>query len=446
MKARSQIMDYRSQIIKALLLALGLSLIAISAHALDYPHTFFPSGVNTVDCQDCHYIHGGAPWETVPLNIDETYNNNLCLGQCHNDVIANHAEPHSSLTVSGSYWAGQGGWSIGCYDCHDTHSHNQPDAYGSSSYLDSGDSDLIANLNEITKTGAGWDDTGSGEFAGMMVIPDTTDPFYVYQIISNTTDTLTVRGPMVQRWGDPLLTIGNSYNFAIFYGGLVRSTIKVPDIATCEVVANEFICVAENYTPTPVKFFRKTGDNSFADADTTYDGICEVCHTQTDKHKNDGTGASHNDGLKCTDCHNHAEGFKGGGCNSCHAYPPHPGDGNIYQGVEGKGAHQVHVEYISQLVYGQSYTLQLDPDNDTFGTGSPGVICGTCHTNTSGNHIAGERIIDFSNDPLNGVTLEFEDASTNIYNGTSGSDHNVTLKTCSNVSCHYQTTPQWEPW
>jgi hypothetical protein len=61
-----------------------------------------------------------------------------------------------------------------------------------------------------------------------------------------------------------------------------------------------------------VVFTATTGANSFADGDATYDGICEVCHTQTDHHQNDGSAPnqSHNDGADCTGCHTHLDGFQ----------------------------------------------------------------------------------------------------------------------------------------
>lgn len=64
-----------------------------------------------------------------------------------------------------------------------------------------------------------------------------------------------------------------------------------------------------------VKFLRYTGVNSFADGDTTYDGVCEVCHTQTKYYKWNGSGfANHSggfnhDGADCNTCHSHAVGF-----------------------------------------------------------------------------------------------------------------------------------------
>lgn len=66
------------------------------------------------------------------------------------------------------------------------------------------------------------------------------------------------------------------------------------------------------------------GLNSFADGNATYDGVCEVCHTQTVNHQNgtvlpDNSNHAHNAGLQCTRCHLHSGGFKGGGpCSACH--------------------------------------------------------------------------------------------------------------------------------
>ncbi|MFQ6108810.1 MAG: cytochrome c3 family protein [Candidatus Aminicenantales bacterium] len=51
---------------------------------------------------------------------------------------------------------------------------------------------------------------------------------------------------------------------------------------------------------------------SFADGDDNYDGICEVCHTQTKHHRNNSTGKhQHNKGRTCTlsNCHSHINGF-----------------------------------------------------------------------------------------------------------------------------------------
>jgi predicted CXXCH cytochrome family protein len=50
--------------------------------------------------------------------------------------------------------------------------------------------------------------------------------------------------------------------------------------------------------------------NSFADGDSTYDGICEACHTATNHHLNNSAGDhSHHAGETCTRCHSHADAF-----------------------------------------------------------------------------------------------------------------------------------------
>jgi predicted CXXCH cytochrome family protein len=68
-----------------------------------------------------------------------------------------------------------------------------------------------------------------------------------------------------------------------------------------------------------VIFTATSGTNSYADGDTDYDGICEVCHTGTVQHNNTGTTGQHNAGNDCGSCHGHDGGFAGaGGCTACH--------------------------------------------------------------------------------------------------------------------------------
>jgi hypothetical protein len=69
-----------------------------------------------------------------------------------------------------------------------------------------------------------------------------------------------------------------------------------------------------------VTFTATSGTNSYADGDATYDGVCEVCHTGTDQHRNDGSAGQHNAGNTCITCHGHDGGFAGSGaCRDCHA-------------------------------------------------------------------------------------------------------------------------------
>jgi len=70
----------------------------------------------------------------------------------------------------------------------------------------------------------------------------------------------------------------------------------------------------------PVTFTALTGPGSFADGDTVRDGICEVCHTTTWYHREDGTGTPHHEGTDCRACHRHDSGFHPvtGSCLVCH--------------------------------------------------------------------------------------------------------------------------------
>jgi predicted CxxxxCH...CXXCH cytochrome family protein len=127
----------------------------------------------------------------------------------------------------------------------------------------------------------------------MVLIPNTSKWYFMYQIISNTADTITVQGV----FNTTYIQAGN--NFTVVYGQLVKDYVN------------------SMY----VRFFRPEGTKSFADGDATYDGICEVCHTQTTYHRNNATGDhTHQAATNCTTCHAHEEGFAG--CAGCHGLPP----------------------------------------------------------------------------------------------------------------------------
>ncbi|MEW6745466.1 MAG: cytochrome c3 family protein [Planctomycetota bacterium] len=84
-----------------------------------------------------------------------------------------------------------------------------------------------------------------------------------------------------------------------------------------------------NSGPRPVLFLNLEGPNSFADGDAVYDGVCEVCHTVTDFHRNDDSGDhSHFAGQNCAACHDHWDGFRpiphpqaNTDCSNCHWNP-----------------------------------------------------------------------------------------------------------------------------
>jgi len=221
-------------ILKAFVLALGLTVIGVAAYALDYPH----SGINAIGCGSCHTPHGGGAGLLLlllpdpPLDIDDTQINHLCWN-CHNDVTAPYERTHSSLAIDNSY----GDWTVECTNCHEPHKQKQFRTYGSGSYRATGIVDVVT-ATTLTKTGAGWT---PDQFQGFVLIPNITEPNYNYGIFSNTTSTLNIDDGSLPTPSMNLSKVTAGVDtFAVVYGQLVRERIAYPNVTS---VAN------------PVKFF-----------------------------------------------------------------------------------------------------------------------------------------------------------------------------------------------
>lgn len=340
----------------ARLVAAFLTLLATYALTLDSASANYPHMPEFgVDCAACHFGHGG----TYPDDTD-------CLG-CHDGSFAPQVVGHSSDTTSNKY----GTWSMSCTTCHNGMYQWQFRDYGAEAYIFSGTSDP-GGITEttLTMTGASW---MPDEFAGYQLIPNlVADDTYSYRIVANTEDTIVVDEPMYL----DVITTGNT-SFAVIYGRLVKTAIETP-----------------NDGSKPVRFFDNTGPNSFADGDTAFDGVCEVCHTQTNHHRNDGNApgdfddsggfVGHNDGDDCTECHPHSSGFQPS-CGSCHDYPPTSGthakhlDPGIagYYGIDCSTCHYdaPHQSGTAEIVAGDLY-MQFNHLPMTF---SNGICSDGCH-------------------------------------------------------------------
>lgn len=339
----------KNVMIKAFVFAVGLSVIPLFAHALDYPH----NDINTIGCSSCHITHSGGtgllPPHT-PADIDDTQINNLCWS-CHNDVTAPYEKTHSSLTIDNGY----GDWTVECTTCHEPHKQKQFRAYGGASYLDTGTLTAVTAVPPPPPTDDLLEDATAtwiaDEYKGFIVFPDITDiEFNSYKIKTNDTTTLAV----TEQINTGKVAPGDTY--AIVYGKLIRETITTP-----------------NSGDKPTRLFRSTGNNSFADGDATYDGVCEVCHTQTTHFRNDDLGPDqlHTNvggaaGEDCIDCHAHENGFGhggGSGCIPCHGHDA----GYEYQAgefSEGRGTYQSHSTHT---------------ENDTDDVRGPHLPCNECH-------------------------------------------------------------------
>lgn len=348
---------------KLILIALLLFVLPVSSvfAALSAPH----SDANFIECTPCHLKFSASEdpvWlDHTPQNIDDTVTNNICWS-CHNDVYAPYVATHSSLRTNNEY----GNWTVECAVCHNPHQQDQYRTYGRVSYLYEDKSTGITG-DSLTFTGAGWTDDA---WAGLILVPNRKQTNYSYKIISNTADTLKIQGPMELTQASP----GDP--FFISYGKLIRKVISLDEITNPS---------SPKSGERAVRFFNTTGPNSFADGDATFDGICEVCHTETKHFRNDGSGpdqlhANVGDaaGKKCTTCHSHTDGFvghgsaSGVGCIGCHghdsgtAYDPdmsHPySPGQTVS--QGKGTFQSH-----------STHTEVDTDDQK----GPAIYCDSCH-------------------------------------------------------------------
>jgi hypothetical protein len=84
------------------------------------------------------------------------------------------------------------------------------------------------------------------------------------------------------------------------------------------------------------------------------------------------------------------------------------------------------------------FTITLSPTTDTYNAAATAWtnVCGVCHGGTTANHQNGTVNVAVSS------TYLFGTGST-VYSGVPGTSSAVTAKTCSNISCHYFTTPLW---
>ncbi len=134
-------------------------------------------------------------------------------------------------------------------------------------------------------------------------------------------------------------------------------------------------------------------------------------------------------------------------CNNCHDYDTRTGGtvwGNTNYGgtvgLEGRGAHAKHIEYLKT-----KSGFALNAATDTFGGSAYNAICGVCHTVTIGDHTpantAGSRIINFG-----GSTARQYGSSAPLYNGVYNTSSGTNVKSCSNLDCHYRTSPIWSTW
>ncbi|UCE60661.1 MAG: 6-bladed beta-propeller [Phycisphaerales bacterium] len=150
----------------------------------------------------------------------------------------------------------------------------------------------------------------------------------------------------------------------------------------------------------------------------TYDGVCEVCHTNTDYHLNNAGGDhAHYTDMRCIDCHPHSNGFLASEdyCLVCHGDPP---DGTV--SPNRSGAHAVHLTGTNGPNMPDCYDCHPSEDADTHDNGVITFVSGT-DTNDDGDIDLSETDVcdachglggslDGVNDPVIGAKINWYDS------------------------------------
>ncbi len=181
---------------------------------------------------------------------------------------------------------------------------------------------------------------------------------------------------------------------------MVRDSIQTPNSGTLPVIFKT-LGIGDAFNPDP-----SPGDPTsgvLADStDGVFTGVCEVCHTTTGHHRNDGSQPppNHNDALDCTSCHPHTEGFavSGGGESSggqacvCHS--------SIFAGMDSTSIKHRHILADTQPDYSPGVSDMYAIKN-----------CLTCHVDhdifrddlNPGIGLRGKNLrVDWATDPVQG--------------------------------------------
>ncbi|MBA4373403.1 MAG: hypothetical protein C0402_11160, partial [Thermodesulfovibrio sp.] len=291
--------------IKILIVACFALLLAQGAvwAAYDQPHTID----NGVDCGNCHYTTGaGSPPSWMSAGSGDNTVNNLRCTQCHG-----LHKTHSTTTTASTMWQTMGGWMVECVDCHNPHYQMQSKRWGTVSYIATGTLAGVGSWNTVANEMPLTLSAPLGaEYQNYYLIPNTAYRGFVYKIktATNGQSSVTVAGKVGTGTTFPKAAAGTQY--AIVYGKNVKDAISVANPGGATVGS------------ATVKMFRTSGTRGPGDSAFPTESVCFVCHTLADPANATGVTEHSQASAACASCHAHDEGFKGGGCDTCHGNPP----------------------------------------------------------------------------------------------------------------------------
>ncbi len=329
----------------------------LTLQAIDSPHWN-----NGIDCGSCHIAHQSAGAQLT----DQSGNANLCMS-CHNPgglasslpfSNSNRAEPgnsgnsHAWEVSANSYSYGANppansemaariyGGGIVCSTCHNQHDQTYQLFLRGSNYRDA----LCKDCHSVRNVGSyRTNSNNKGSHPVGIAYPTSDNRFYSspqnssFPLIdpnrvecstchsvhyANTNDGYILNGSN----NDNLCQSCHTYEDHVGQGCKKCHDIHDPNRTNILLVGRTVS--TPNSGTKSVVFTAEAGTNSFADGNSTYDGICEVCHTSTSYHRNNSGGNhQHESGEDCTHCHPHDENFRAKSCDECHDEPQDNGDG-----------------------------------------------------------------------------------------------------------------------
>jgi hypothetical protein len=119
----------------------------------------------------------------------------------------------------------------------------------------------------------------------------------LFKALSSDGSTITFRN---QQFYFPAGGFATPQHMALAYGQFIRNEVG-------HRVGGSVVNAADVIFTGPASM---ANDESGTGTDPTPDGICQVCHTQTDHWRSDGSLANHFSGYRCTICHPHDQGFR----------------------------------------------------------------------------------------------------------------------------------------
>lgn len=177
-----------------------------------------------------------------------------------------------------------------------------------------------------------------------------------------------------------------------------------------------------------------------------YDGLCQVCHTQTNHYRH-GVAPDGHPTKNCLNCHNHNASVAflptgGGACDSCHGYPPAPAG---FKGTHGNYSSARTEDYAG----GAGAHLIARHIAPTAKPSDGWVNCTVCHGNGSLSPSTHTMVTPVTPSK---VTIDPDDRykfnnGVNLgppqYTGILSDGGNNATGSCFNVRCHFKPSAKW---